>query len=326
MNRCMGFAMQSILILTLLAASRSALAQWQLNGSANALFSSFNTSDQLNTQYDLSVFLNGVHLDTRGLGIGFIHQSQSLSIRQNISTNLFYLGGWQSFFPDTLSGRLTLYLDYYTGSDSLGGGGSSGAPGGTMSGNAKAGFNVIDSEFTDDIQVINPRLLYTPFSANYGVKLGYAHSEYDSSDSSLGRLKVDQWVPGLFLLFNDQYDRIILRHYAIELDNDLRTPGVDSTRASELSWSHWYPAGRPGPSRVNVSLLFGERLYAVDDQARRVYNLADMQTAGYSLGAHWNSTEAATFYIYGGLEQYEDVSTNDEYNSLFIYAGVSKQW
>jgi len=308
-----------------LPSSADNIDAWQMRGSANLTLNSYSQSSLLDVQYELGLFLDTSHLDNTGFGIGYIRQNQALNNRQDIIDNMLYLGAWRAFYPEALPGKLVATLDVYRGSESLSGssGGTPG-PGGPMM--PKPSPPSMLSSFTDSLNVINPRLAFSSFSKTWYGDISYARSRYDSNDASISDLTVKQWAPAVALLFNDQYDRLQWRHYAVELSNDNRTPGVDSTRANELKWTHWFAPNKGTLNHVQLIILQGERLYGVDYEARKIFKLSDMQTASYALGADWSLASGSDVYLYAGLEQYTDLGLDDDYNSAFIYLGIARQW
>lgn len=297
---------------------------WQFDANGNFLLNSYVSAEQVNSQYELSAFINASHLDTGGFSLGYIRQDQAISSRQSVVNNIAYLGGWRAYYADALSGRFIASMDYYAGNEHVTGqdGGNGGSPG-MMN---KMGFFSASTPFTDDLRVLNPALGFITYSKTFYAEVSYARSDYDASDTGIGDLTVKQWSPAIALQFNNQYDRVQLRHYAIELSSTARTAGVDDTSAYELTWGHWYSAGTSGPTSIHAALLWGERLYAVDREARKIYNLADMQKSAASLGAVWQLRSDMKFYAYGGLERYTNLDLDENYTGLFLYLGISRQW
>ena len=157
--------------------------------------------------------------------------------------------------------------------------------------------------------------------------LSYAASEYKTSDTTVGNLKVDQWSPAIGFGFNEQYDWLQFRLFYVDLSSDLRTPGTDNTLAASAGWTHWFKQPRfLSAQKFNVTLLLGERLYGVDSDARKIYNLTDMQTGSAILGIHWGKNDDVNIYVYSGYEKFRDIASNDNYNSLFIFTGISTLW
>lgn len=295
----------------------------ELTGSANISVESNLKSDSQHGQYELSLFLDAVHLDKSGIGMGYIHQNQGLSDRDDVVNDIMYYTGWTSWFPETLSGKVSFALSYYNGTETTS---NSGADGGNLPGPGKPSPDNT-TVFTDSLEIINPVLSFINYQKTLYVDIAYAISTYNTSDSSIGKLQVTQWSPAIGFAFNDQYDWMQIRPYSVDLSNDNRTPGISNTKAHTISWTHWVKKiETQALEKITLTLLSGERLYAVDHAARKVYNINDMQTGSLTIGANWKSGTQTDFYVYGGYERYEVVATNENYNSLFVYTGITTRW
>lgn len=342
---------KSASVLILLTLSSISYAQdsstWQMVGSARFSFASYEVAEIQDAQYEAGLFLDAIHLDRSGGAIGYIRQDQGLSNREDIVNDILYLNGWHSWFPEIAPGKVSLALSYYHGSESTrrssGGGNSPGNPnpGNTNPGNTDPGnpdpgnpapraskpSPATVSSFTDSLTIINPVLSFMNYSKTLYLDIGYAASDYDTSNTTAGNLEVSQWSPAIGFGLNDQYDWLQLRLFDTDLSSDSRTPGIDHTLSASLSWTHWLKTKRfYSMHNFTVSLFVGERLYAVDHDVRKIYNLTDMQTGSIIVGANWKIDDSFNLHIYSGYEKFEDVSNNDNYNSLFIYTGISKKW
>jgi hypothetical protein len=322
-----------------------AVEPMQLETSAIVSFDSLAQSVALTGQYEVSLFLDVTYLENKGIGIGFIRQDQGQDNNDDIVNNIMHYNAWFSCYPEVLPGKVSFALNYYHGSESIhgvsGSGGSGANPGpgagpgpgsgpapGPGPGSSKPSpATVTVTAFTDSLDIINPVLSFINYPKSLYLDIGYASSKYKASDTGVGDLTVSQWSPAVGFAFNDQYDWLQLRYYSIDLSNDTRTPGVNHTHAGSLSWSHWLKKDSNRiPDNVTVSVLTGKRLYAVDHDIRKVYNLTDMQTHSYIVGANWNIGVSSDVYIYTSYEQYKDVTNNDNYSSLFLYTGITTRW
>jgi len=319
---------KSIIALLLLSVSGLSYAQTddplELVASANLSFDSYLESKNVQSQSEVSLFLDAIHLEKMGIGIGYIFQNQGLNNIDNINNDIMHFNVWFSGYPEMLPGKLSITLNYYNGSEASRGisGNSGGAP--TLAG--KPGTtSAID--FTDSLEIINPVLSFINYSKSFYMDIGYASSKYKTSDTSVGNLEVIQWSPAIGFAFNDKYDWLQLRQYNIELSNDARTPGVSNTSASTLSWTHWLKKeNNETLDNITITVLTGERLYAVDHDIKKIFNLTNMQTRSYIIGGNWKKTMSNNFYVYVGYEQYKDVTENSNYNSLFVYTGITTRW
>ena len=292
-----------------------------ITSTANGSFNSYLKSDTLHGQFEISLFIDATVQSNTGGGFGYIYQNQGLSNQNDIVNNILYLNVWHSWFPESLPGKLSLSLHSYQGSDRSGQTTSGNTPPQSNSSNLRV------SSFIDSLDIYNPVLSFMNYRKTFYIDVPFSHSTYSSSDSTIDKLKVKQWSPAIGTAFNNQYDWIQLRAYSIDLSNDSRTPGIDHTNAYSLSWSHWFDK-QPGTSlnQLTISVLNGKRLYAVDHESRKIYNLTDMQTASLTIGAVWNKNTDSDWYMYFGYEQYKDVSTSERYNSVYVYTGLLTRW
>jgi len=299
---------------------------WYMSASANINFSAFSKSENLDTQTELSFFIDADYLENYGLSAGLIYQNQGQNSFNDISNSIFFLGGRYHIYPESLPGKLSLSLDAYresenttvktTRTEATGPG-----PGGTPT------MTITTELINDSMEIFNPAISFLNYAKTFYVDLGYTQSKYGSTDPAIGVLTVKQWTPTVGFSFNDQYDWLQFRYYIIDLSNDARSPGVTKTTAGEFKLTHWTKK-KENSSLDNVQfiLLTGKRLFAVDRDARKVYNLADMQTSTFSMGGNWKPASKNEFYIYAGVENYEDPFSNQNYSNIFLYSGYKKYW
>jgi hypothetical protein len=302
-------------ILLVLPATAGAVSAWQFTGSANIGFSGYQDSQRADSQYEFSVFVDGQYLDGFGLGGGYIHQDRSAPSNSSLVNNSAYLGIWKTLYTDAIPGKLTVLLDSYSvnGSSSV------------DQGKGKGATTTTPPE-TDDIDVLNPTIIYMNSHKDLDFELSYASSHLRSDSGNLADVSIRQWAPALAVYLNERYDRIRVKHYAIDLTNDNRTPGVTHTNATEIKWTHWARSGGTGLTDITLSLLAGERLYGVDRDARRIDSFAEILTGSAGIGTTWGLNPTSAFYMFAGLERYRDPDVDSQYTAGYIYGGVRKQW
>jgi len=301
-------------------------SDWYMSASANVNFSAYSKAQNLDAQTELGFFIDADHLENYGLSGGLIYQNQGQKSFEDITNNILFLAARYHIYPESLPGKLSLSLDAYRESENSSvkttrtqtpGPGSSGRP-----------IETITTELINDsMDILNPTISFLNYTKTIYADLGYSQSEYGSTDPEIGELKVKQWTPTIGFSFNDQYNWLQFRHYNIELSNDARSPGVTKTSASEIKLTHWLKNNESSSfNNIQFIMLIGERLFAVDADARKVYNLADMQTSTYSIGGNWKRANKSEFYLYAGLENYEDTFSNESYSNIFLYSGYKIYW
>jgi len=299
---------------------------WYMSASANINFSVFSKSQNLDTQTELGFFVDADYLENYGLSAGLIYQNQGQKSFSDITNNILYLGARYHVYPESLPGKLSLSLETYkesenstvktTRTEAPGPG-----PGGPPT------VTITTELINDSMEIINPAIAFLNYKKTFYADLGYTHSKYGSTDPTIGVLKVKQWTPTVGFSFNDQYDWLQFRHYNIDLSNDARNPGVTKTTASEIKLTHWIKKKENSSlNNIQFIMLTGKRLFAVDRDPRKVYNLADMQTSTYSVGGNWKRANKIEFYIYAGVEDYKDPFSNNNYSNVFVYSGYKKYW
>lgn len=308
-----------LLTILLVLKSVSAESSVEFTGTANISFESYLKANTLHGMYEASAFIDTTVESNSGVGIGYIHQNQGLSNQDDIVNDILYINAWHNWFPESLPGKINFTLNHYNGSDSSSQ--SNTTPGNTNS------RPVSVSSFRDSLEIFNPVLSFINYSKTFYTDISFAQSKYTSTEISVNNLTVNQWSPAIGFSLNQQYDWIQLRAHSIDLSNDARTPGTSDTRAHSISWTHWYEKNQASKlSHTTVTLLNGERLYGVDHESRKIYNLTDMQTGSITFGATWKRNAQSDWYLYSGYEQYKDVANNEQYNSLFIYTGITNRW
>lgn len=302
-------------VLVCLPVPAGAVSVWQMSGSANIGFSGYQDSQRADSQYEFSVFVDGQYLDGLGVGGGYIHQDRSAPSNSSLVNNVAYLGIWKALYVDAVPGKVTILLDAY----SVNGNGS------VSQGKGKGALAMSAPE-TDDINVINPAIVYLNEHKDLGFELSYASSRLKSDSGNLADVSVRQWAPALVLYMNERYDRVRIKHYAIDLSNDSRAAGVTRTAATELKWTHWFGVTEAGLRDITSALLTGKRMYGVDQEARRVDSFSEILTAAASIGATWGLSQSSALYVYTGLERYEDPDDGSKYTAGYVYLGARKQW
>jgi hypothetical protein len=174
------------------------------------------------------------------------------------------------------------------------------------------------------VSAIAPRLSYLGFDKKYYLDLGYARSRYGDSNIGNGSLTVQQWTPTLGLGLDS--DWLQLRAYDIRFSNALRAQGKSATDALEAKWIHYFQMSRGlMPEQVQLGVLLGKRIYALDSDSASLYNLADMQQGGASIGAQWKLAAQTRLLFQGGHDRYQDVS-KVSYTGNYLYLGLAQQW
>jgi hypothetical protein len=239
-----------------------------------------------------------------------------------INENMFHLGGGYSWFSDALPGKLSVGLDGYAGEYTsetttiINDGGGMGGMGGAV--------RLTSSESTG-IAVLHPQIMFMNFARTFYGDLGYAYSEYDS-DAPYDT-EAEQITASLGLGWNESYDWLQLRGYFINVEQQTPFLNDDNFTSAEIKYMHWF-SEKPAPylDNIRLSLLAGERVLAVDPDAKAVYSISDKQTGGVSIAGQWKLSQSMELMLLAGYDQYEDDILAEKYNSLIFYANLQSQW
>ncbi len=290
----------SALALTSAMASQPLYAgqEWDTKLDLQGLYGNISGSVLRDSTWNNGVFIRGDYLEKGGYTLGYnrtvVKYKGDVS---NLSQNAFYGSIRMHLTPDSMPGRLTLRLD-----------------GHLVDNNDPTGN-------TDEGRIIMPEVSYLSADKNLYLDLGYTYSSYK------GDLDLDQWTPTVGFGFNQQFDWIQLRGYFINSSNELRTQGNKDTAAIEAKWFHFFkPGAMLGVDKMQLTALAGDRVYAVDPDSASIYNLADVQTGGLSLGFNWKIPGNWEILLVGGNESYENQDIDDKYNTRFAYLDFSKKW
>ena len=277
---------------------------WYVSVDVQALATEFGNSVARDSLGLAGAFLTADYLERAGVTVGFnrtqLHYADGSAVtRQNNA----YLSGRWSLTPDWASGTLTLRLDAHAASN-----------------------NEVQSG-TDDVVVLAPTVSFLNFRETFYLDLGYAESSYGNLAGPAGELTVRQWTPTIGFAFNDKYDWVQLRAYRIDLAGARRAQDEPRTSALELKWTHWIENRRAlGIDSFRVAVLGGERMFPVDHDAAGLYNLADLQTGGFSVGAEWEAGERNRVLLLLAREKYRNRSIGDSYESTSIYLNFHHDW
>jgi hypothetical protein len=317
-----------LLMMPLSLAVASPSDDWYRQGSGQLLLKSYSNSEQLDSFTGIAAFISADYLERGGLAFGYhINQTQYQSgpgaTPDNVDEQVLYLSGHMNQHSDALPGQLRWRLDAYVGRDSWRYdivSGSSGMGGGGGSSHNRYTEN-------DDVWVLNPIVSFLNYDKTLYADLGYAYSSYHSSDNAIDDIQIRQWTPTLGVGFNRAMDWLQLRAYLISLSGSNRVTATDGSSAVEAKWTHWFGPDAPLTlDNVRLTLLAGERIYAVDGDARALNTLSDMQTGLLALSGEWRLGEQGRLLLQAGYESNKNRELNDSYQSVYLYGSLSRNW
>lgn len=297
---------------------------WYWKTSGQLLLKEYRGSAELENLSGVGVFLSGDYLERGNITAGYYfnhsnYKTAGSDVPRDIDESVLFLSGRTNHHPDLLPGRLTLRLDAYYGNDEMRF--LTTTTGSPMGG----GSSKKTVSLSDKIVVVNPTVSFLNYQKSFYADLGFAYSSYRSDVSGTDDIDIAQWTPTVGFGFNRAYDWLQLRGYFIDLSSSNRVADKDSTSALEAKWTHWFSADAPlSLHSVRLTMLAGERLYAVDSDANALANVSDLQTGAISLGAEWKLSEQTNLLLQGGSETYKSILLNDRYSSVYVYVYVSR--
>ncbi|WP_455220630.1 hypothetical protein [Kaarinaea lacus] len=301
---------------------------WQFKGIAQSYYQSYNQSESREAAYNLGVYLIADYLESFSLSAAYNYTFVDMTQNTEVDENLLHAGAKYSWFSDALSGKLSLAMDIYGGKYTTsststvvsgGGGGGMGGMGGMST------ISRLTTSESTDITVLYPQASYINFARTLYFDIGYAYSEYDSD--TIFDIDATQITPTIGFGWNESFDWLQLRGYFINLDQQTRVLSNDDYTSAELKYIHWFEEkSLPYLDNVRLTLLAGDRAFAVDPDTKAVYSLSDKQTGAVSVGGQWKLSQSLKLMLLAGYEQYENEVNADEYNSFLIYGNLQSQW
>lgn len=298
---------------------------WYWQGRGQLLLKDYSGSARLDYLTGFGLYLQGDYLERGGFALGYYtnnthYRSGSGGAPFEVNENVLFLSGRSSFTPDVLPGRLTLRLDGYAGVDEFRYRVTTPGP---MGGGSSTRTTTLD----DEITAVNPMVSFLNYAKTFYLDLGYAYSSYRSDDASVDDIDITQWTPTLGFGFNRAYDWLQLRGYLITLSNSNRVADKDEISALEAKWTHWFTAeSKLSLHSLQVAVLAGERIYAIDSDACSLCNVPDLQKGAFSIAVEWKPGEQTSVLLQGGYETYDDLLLKDQYSSAYLYGHVSRSW
>ena len=276
---------------------------WYVTATASAMPGLYSGSVERDSLFSGSLILNADYLD-----------SFSFALAYNNMTITFKDAGAGTFeiAQDAFAGR----LQYHFFTDMLGGKITAQVVGHTISNNDLTGL-------TDEVSVIAPKLAYMNYDQDLYLDIEYTESYYPNN----GDLTMTQIAPSIGFGFNQNADWLRIRAYLITSSDKNLSQGEESLSSVSIKWLHWMaPGAALSPDSFFIDVLAGKRIYAVDNDAFTVYNLADVQQGSVLLGLGWQPTENFDVTLIAGVENYENKLIENVYNQQYLYLSLSKSW
>ncbi|MBU0500379.1 MAG: hypothetical protein KJ558_02035 [Gammaproteobacteria bacterium] len=282
---------------TVLAAPAWAGDDWTTTTGAQGVYGSYSGSVQRDSVTGYGAAVTAEHREKGGATLMLNHTAVKMKPgNADIDQNALFASGRLNFKSGEDGGTLTTRMDVH------------------------AIDNDDATKDTDEVTAYAPQVSYLSADKRRYADLGYAHTDYRNN------LSVDQWTPTAGFLLG-QNNWLQVRGWFIEPSNPARAQGKDSTSAVEGKLTHWFGPAQPlGLNNVRLSLLAGERIYAVDQDAGSVSNLSDIQRGSLSLGGEWKIGKTGSAIAILGREQNRNATLGNDYDLTYGYLWLSGQW
>ncbi len=277
--------------------------EWYVSTTINGMAGNYSGSDQRNDLVSASFILNADYLDNFSFALAY--NSSSINFKDlgvgefKIKQDAFAGQLQYHFFSDSLGGKLTAQIVAHSIS------------------------NDDTTTLTDEVTIYSPKLAYLNFDKDLYLDFEYVNSSYPNN----GNLSIQQYSPTIGLGLNNNTDWLRFKAYLIQSSDKNLSQGVDSLSSVDIKWSHWLSSNAfMSINNFFIDTLIGKRIYAVDNDAFSVYNLADIQLGSVSLGAGWKSGEDLDITFIVGTEKYVNNTISNEYYQQYLYISLTKHW
>lgn len=297
---------------------------WRETGILQAYLQSYDGATSRQLAFNAGVYLEADYLDSGGVSAGYNFTFSTFDNNAELTEHMFYLSGRYHHFTDVLPGKLTYRLDGYIGEDtlrynvnnppgSIGGGG--------MGGRMMGGGTSTISESTD-IFAYQPIIAFINHAKTYYVNIGYAYSKYDG----ISETEVDQLTPTVGFGWNDSFDWLQLRGFFIEVESATSSRSSEKFESLEIKYTHWFSdTSSSAPELWRISVVAGERLFAIDPDAAVIYSTADKQTASLTASMQWKLSDTSRVLTLINYNQYES-DIQEDYDSMLVYINLQRRW
>jgi len=293
-------------VLTLVGAvatNVNASDDWYVSATVSAMPGQYSGSVERDNLFSGSLILNADYLDSFSFAVAYNNTKINF---KNVGLGAFAIN------QNSFAGRLQYH--FYT--DSLGGQITTQLVAHTISNNDA-------TKLTDEVTVVAPKIAYMNYAKDLYMDVEYVQSDYPNN----GNLKMQQFTPSIGFGFNQNSDWLRLKAYLIKSSDKTLSQGEESLTSFDVKWSHWLaPDAVLGLNSFFVDVLAGKRIFAVDNDAFTVYNLADVQQGSVLLGFGWQPAEDFDVTLIAGVEKYENKIINNTYNQQYLYVSLTKSW
>lgn len=327
-NKMLAVLQKSLLPTIMLVISLTLHAEelWQLEQVFQTSFQNYEGTNDRKNAKNIGYKISASYLDSGRLSFGIDHTSVNLGNNADVNEQLFFLSGEYRLYPDSLPGKITLRFDTYLGKDTLEYNLSSPPPTtpgpgpGPGFGKLKTNRAVVDAvKESIDINSYYLHGAFINYKKTYYTDIGYAYSEYSATSDTIAH----QITPSVGMGWNNSYDWLLWRAYLIKLDEDSPAYGKEQFESLEIRYSHWLAdEAESSIELIELTLMSGERVLAVDPYTTTIYSITDMQKTSLSSGIQWRLSKNTKSMAVIQYDQYQNITLSDNYESFLFYINI----
>jgi len=194
--------------------------------------------------------------------------------------------------------------------------------------NLRTDYHYIDNDdisgATDDVSINSYQTSILPYDNSYYAEIGFSKSKYPYTGNLvyLTPLNIKQ-INISYATNVSGSDWLTLKAYRINSSDKARSHDKASYNALETKYKYFLAENLANISNIELYVLTGKRIFAVNGATGSAYNTNDLQTGSLGLSAEWKFDENTSLLASVSKEKYlteADVKYEGNYNYInFIY-------
>ena len=194
--------------------------------------------------------------------------------------------------------------------------------------NLRTDYHYIDNDdisgATDDVSINSYQTSILPYDNSYYAEIGFSKSKYPYTGNLVYSTPLNIKQINVSYATNvSGSDWLTLKAYRINSSDKARSHDKDSYNALETKYKYFLAENLANISNIELYVLTGKRIFAVNGATGSAYNTTDLQTGSLGLSAEWKFDENTSLLASVSKEKYlteDDVKYKGNYNYIrFIY-------
>jgi len=196
--------------------------------------------------------------------------------------------------------------------------------------NVRGDYQSIDNNdatgATDNVSINSYQASILPYDELYYAEVGYSQSSYPYTGNTTFNtgLKINQ-LNATYGTGITEKDWLTVKGYHISSSDKARTHDKEKFNSVEVKYKYFLEDNVAKVDNVELSGLFGERVYAVDGAAGSAYNMGDLQTGSIGLTTEWKLSEDTNILFSLSREKYK-TSAGNEYTGNYSYINLNYEF